>query len=423
MRPFVELLREERGVRRLAAAHAQSMLGTGAGYVALLIIAYDRFHSAWAVSAVLLCELLPAMLLGAVIGAAGDRWSRKKLLVAGDVLRAAAFIGLAFVSSIEATIALALLAGFGQAVFVPTMNAALPSVVSKQRLPQATALYGALEDIGYTAGPALAALAYVLIDAQGVLLANGLSFALSAVVIGSVAFRAPARAEVEGSAPRPGLLASAREGIRVLAAHQGARSLVLASAAFVAFLGAVNVGELLLVRDTLDGSGAQYALVVAAMGSGIAVGSLVASRGDTAPAAQRLYLLGLLACAAAMAACGLAPTYGLVLVAFAALGFGNGLVAVSENLLIQHVIPDEVLGRIFGLKNAVLAWAGGAAYLGGAAIASLVGPRPLFLFMGAGSLLVWGLARTAMRGAWAPTLSGRKLPAAPVPAAAVPVTS
>src|ERR1051325_3680720 len=39
------LLRRERGARRFLLAHTQSSLGTGAAYVALLVLAFDRFHS------------------------------------------------------------------------------------------------------------------------------------------------------------------------------------------------------------------------------------------------------------------------------------------------------------------------------------------------------------------------------------------
>ena len=44
--------------RRFFAAHAQSCLGTGLAYVALPLLAYDRFGSPWAIAAVLLPDLL-----------------------------------------------------------------------------------------------------------------------------------------------------------------------------------------------------------------------------------------------------------------------------------------------------------------------------------------------------------------------------
>ena len=79
--------RHRRGVRRSAA------------------VAYERFDSAWAISLVLLADLVPAMLLGPVFGAAADRWSRRGCMVVADVLRAVAFIGIALVDGFAPRVA------------------------------------------------------------------------------------------------------------------------------------------------------------------------------------------------------------------------------------------------------------------------------------------------------------------------------
>ena len=183
MKNLRELFTHERAARPLLLAHVQSSLGSGAAYVALLLIAYERFHSALAVSAVLLCEFVPMLLLGAVMGAAADRWSRRTILIGADVLRAAAFIGLALVDSFAATVALAALAGVGQAAFNPTVMASLPSLVSEKRLPAAMGVWGAIQEFGFTFGPMLAAATFALIGATGVLFANGVTFAVSALLL------------------------------------------------------------------------------------------------------------------------------------------------------------------------------------------------------------------------------------------------
>ena len=157
MRTTFRLLRDEPRARVFFAVLAQSSLGTGAAYVALLLIAYERFHSPWAISLVLLADLLPAMFLGPVLGAAADRWSRKACAIVADVLRAGAFLGIALVDGFVATFAFALIAGLGTALFKPAALAALPSLVAPERSAAATSLYGAITDFGFTVGPALAA--------------------------------------------------------------------------------------------------------------------------------------------------------------------------------------------------------------------------------------------------------------------------
>src|SRR5918999_4827213 len=129
MRAVIELLRYERRARVFFAALAQSSLGTGAGYVALLLVALDRFDSPWAIGLVLLADVVPSMFLGPVFGAAADRWSRRTCAVVADLARAGAFIGLAVVDSFVATVAFALIAGAGTGLFLPAVMAAIPSLV------------------------------------------------------------------------------------------------------------------------------------------------------------------------------------------------------------------------------------------------------------------------------------------------------
>src|SRR5687767_7776010 len=141
MRPVLDLLRHEGRARIFFLALAQSSIGTGAGYVALLLIAYERFRSPWAIGLILLADVLPAMLLGPVFGAIADRFSRRGAMIVADLIRVVAFTGIALVDGFVASLLLALLAGIGTGMFTPSALAALPSVVQRDRLPAASALY------------------------------------------------------------------------------------------------------------------------------------------------------------------------------------------------------------------------------------------------------------------------------------------
>src|SRR3954447_23941672 len=196
-----DLLRHEPRARVFLLAYLQSSLGTGAGYVALIVVAYARFHSPWAITLILLADFLPSMVLGPIAGAMADRFSRRSCAVAADVIRAVAFIGLGLVGSFSATLALAVLAGFGTALFSPSILAALPSLVRKERLSAATSLYGGVTTIGRTLGPLLAAIALPLLGADVVMIANGAPFAISAAVLALIGFgeRLPADEQASGN--------------------------------------------------------------------------------------------------------------------------------------------------------------------------------------------------------------------------------
>jgi hypothetical protein len=77
-----------------------------------------------------------------------------------------------------------------------------------------------------------------------------------------------------------------------------------------------------------------------------------------------------------------------VFVTFLVAGFGNGLMLVHERLIILATVPDQVSARVFGVKDALTAWAFALAFvLGGGLVAGLEA-RPVILLAGAGGLLV-----------------------------------
>ena len=381
------------------AVLAQSALGNGAGYVALLVIAYDRFNSAWAISLVLLADLVPAMLLGPLFGAAADRWSRRRCMVVADAVRVLAFAGVALVDSFAATFVLALLAGVGTGLFTPAALAAVPSLVKPDRLPAATALYGAIMDLGFIAGPALAAVILVAGGPETILFGNAVTFAISGVVLTRLRFGEAPPVEDTGE-ERPGLLREARDGLRALAGMVGVRAVVIASGAMLLFAGLFNVAELPFATEELDAGDAGFAVLASIYGLGFVAGSLSGSRGGGAPLLKRRFLGGLGLVGAGFLACGIAPSLAVAIPAFALTGVGNGLMLVYERLIIQTTVADNMMARVFGAKDGLTAWAFAAAFLVAGGLIEGLGVRTVLLIAGGGGLLVWLSSTAVLRDAW-----------------------
>jgi MFS family permease len=385
------------------AVLAQSALGSGAAYVALLVIAYERFNSPWAIGLILLADLVPAMLLGPVFGAAADRWSRRSCLVVADIIRASAFLGIGLVDSFPATFALALVVGFGTGLFTPASLAAVPSLVNQERLPAATALYGAITDLGFIVGPALAALLLLFGGPELILYANAATFALSAVVLSALPFGGAPTVDDE-SAPRPGLLREAREGLVAVAGMVGLRAVIVASGAMLLFAGLFNVAELPFASDELGAGDAGFAALTAIYGLGFVGGSLSGSRGGDAAILKRRFLGGLALVGAGFVACGVAPSFAAAVPAFALAGIGNGLILVYERLLIQTTVEDSLMARVFGVRDGMSAWAFSAAFLAAGGLIEAFGVRAVLVVAGVGALLVWALSTVVLRRAWEPAV-------------------
>jgi MFS family permease len=371
----MKVLVTEQKARWFFAAHLQSALGTGAAYVALLVLAYDRLGSAWGATAVLLADLAPAMLLGPLLGRLVDRTSRLGCAVAADLIGALAFAGLAVVPGTVPLVALALLAGLGSALLRPATCALLPAVVAEERLGAANALFGAVRELGQLAGPVCAAGILLAGGPQGVLVLNAVTFACSALLLSRLRGHVrPAAAEDSGP----------EEDVSVLRLP-GVAPLILTSGAVLLAAGTTNVAELVLAKDELHAGGSGFGLLVSAYGIGMLAGSLLGSRED---GLQSRYLAALGALGLGLLGSAVAPALGFALVSFAVAGAGNGLFVVANRTLLQRAVPERAHGRAFGVLDAIDSWGFGAAILLGGVMAAGLGGRLTFALAGAATLFI-----------------------------------
>jgi MFS family permease len=404
-------------LRRLLGAWLQSCLGTGAGYVALLLLVVRHLpHSPWAVTAVLLADFLPAIVLGTLFGALADRYSRRWLIVAANVLQAGAFAGLAFATHTGPILALAAVAGVGNALQRPAMRSLLP-VVAGARRQQAAAWFDSCRWIGLSAGPLVAAALFAASGIAAAFVVNAASFVLSAVVIATLKIaeeRRDAPAEPTEPAQPPQLpqtpeptASGVRAGIAVAVASPGIAAVIACSTAAIVAGGLLNVCEPLFALRVLHGSGSEYAVLVAAYGAGMVAASLlVARRGEVGEGETiRRYLLSLALIALGLAGTAIVDSIALALLTFAATGYANALMVVSETQLIQARVPNAVQGRLYGMRDAVE----GVSFLTGLVGAgALIGAAGVRVTLGAGAALCAACAVAALVALGSSVLQGRR---------------
>ncbi len=399
------LLRHSPSLRRFFTAFFQSQVGTGAAYVALLLVAYQRLHSGWAISLVLLGEFVPGIVLAPVFGTLADRVSRRRLAICADLLRAGCFIAIALIPSFAATVVFAMLAGVGTALFRPAINAALPGMVAPERRSELTAIFYASVNTGVMLGPALTAGLLLFTQASVVLVLNALTFGVSALLLAGVDL-GPRVEEREASAvdaaqgagvsgPGRSVWADTRTGAHAVAGLPGV-PVLLGVGALVVLTGATfNVVAPLLITGPLHASGKGYSLLMALYGAGMVAGSWANARaGSDIEGLRRRWLFGIGLSGVAMAVAALAPNLGLALIAFTLIGLGENLLVGPEMRLVQELVAERLLGRVFGFKDVLENIAFVSAFLGAGALLSIAGVR--VVFVGAGLLT---LALAAVGGA------------------------
>jgi MFS family permease len=398
--------------RRFFAAHAQSCLGTGLAYVALPLLAYERFDSAWAVSAVLLPDLLPAIVLGPLLGALVDRVGWRACACVADVLRCLAFLVVMLAHSLPWMIAGAALAGLGTALFHPAALTGLPRLTPGPRRAAGMGLFSALDDLGLGLGPALAAVCLAVFEPSSLMLGNALTFGISALLIGTLPAEGIAPEAREEFRPRLSLLHEARLGIEALLARPEVRTLLASSTGVVLCVGVTNVGEVVLAREVLGVGGSGLAMMVTAGGVGTVLGSLGArfTRGG-AWLWRRAYLIGAGAMAIELLACAILPSFWLVVPALAIGGFGNGLALVHDRLLLSDSTPESLHGRLFALQKTCVSFAFALSFVAAGAVIALGGVQLAFLLSGLSMLAVISVAFPRLRAAWPRPTTLAALPA------------
>jgi MFS family permease len=114
-------------IHRLSLARLVSLTGGEAAYIALVALVYDRTDSSLWVSAALLSMIGVAGVCAPFAGMLGDRFDRRRVLIASDVLAAALFLAIALVDAPWQLVILAGLAAAAESPFIPTSSAAVPN--------------------------------------------------------------------------------------------------------------------------------------------------------------------------------------------------------------------------------------------------------------------------------------------------------
>ncbi len=149
------------------AAFSISTLGTAIVPVALTFSVLVAGYSVSTVGIVLAAQATPMVLLMLLGGVIGDRWPRRRLMVAADLLRCASQATLATLlalghPNLPALIALAACCGVGTAFYGPAESGLIPQVAGVERIKDANSLVSLSGSVGAVLGPALGGLLVAL---------------------------------------------------------------------------------------------------------------------------------------------------------------------------------------------------------------------------------------------------------------------
>ena len=353
---LIALIRGNRNFRLLWFGQIVSQLGDWFNVVALYALLFELTGSATAVAGMMVMQLLPIALVGPMSGVVVDRFDRRRIMIAADLLRGTAVLGLLLVRSPDAAWFAYLVTGVMVACsgfFEPARSATVPSIVPRDELVAANAISTGTWSAMLAIGASLGGGVTVLLGRDAAFVINSLSFFVSALFL--LRMRVPARdMTVRASLGLQGVI----DGLSYMRRHGD-----VARIAFIKGGWAIVGGALLLLTvfgDRIfrvgDSSDAGIGILFAGRGIGALAGSLVVSL----VAAKQGNLIRLIAPAyfiagACYAALAIVPTIWLAAAAVIAAHIFGSILWVSSNVLLQMKVPDEFRGRVFAAELIVMA--------------------------------------------------------------------
>lgn len=365
-----------------------SETGSKITQVALPLTAVIALHaSAFTVGVIAAAAWLPWPLIGLPVGAWTDRYRRRPVMLAADAVSLLAFLSVPVaawlgVLSVPQLLAVALIAGTAAVFFTVAYRAYLPCLVTNEQLTDANSRLAGSEQAATTTGPAVGGLIARAAGAATGMLADAISFAVSAVCLLAIRTAEPPPPKRE---QRTSLSREIGAGLRFVLRDDCLRpTMIFAFGANLALAGIAAMETPFLLHSARL-SAALVGLAIAVAGAVGITGAVFAPRLARALGGPRALI------ASAWVMVIFAPAFPLATHdtwPLAAAGYGVTLAggvatSVISRALRQSVTPHQMLGRVGAAVSAV-GFGGmpiGALVAGG--IADAAGLRPAMWILSA----------------------------------------
>jgi CRP-like cAMP-binding protein len=368
-------------LRRAQISFGVMWASESAFMVALGVLAF-RAGGAVAVGAVTAARMAAAALLAPFLATMADRTRREHVLVAIGVVRAAMLAAAAANTAADgpaaATYAFAVVATIAVTLYRPAHSALLPALAkSPQELTGANAVRGMLDSLATLGGPLIAA---VLLAADGpalVFAACAAASLTSALVVVSLPYDAPPRAEQVRKGGRAML-----EGFAAIKADRTIALITGLGIVQTFTRGCLIVFAVVVAIDLLDTGDPGVGVLNAAIGAGGVLGSIFAFALVRRGRLGSWFGVGIALFGAPLVLIGLAPEQAVAIVLLGFVGVGNALIDVGGFTLLARLSDETVLARMFAGFEAILTLGVAAGGLLAPLIIELLGLRPALVAVG-----------------------------------------
>jgi MFS family permease len=400
---FRQLLRQNRNYRYTWIGQVVSEIGDHFNNIAVFSLAMETTHSGLVVSGVMLSRAVPAVMAGPLAGVILDRFDRKRIMIASDLIRGV--VALAFVLTVHhhqtsLLYGLSALLMFASPFFTSGRTSILPTITSREELHTANSLTQTTQWTTMTIGTLVAGLSAASLGYQWAFVLNSLSFFASAACIwqlrGAESFRAKREALTEEQVVRP--WHEYKEGLRYMRSSPLILGIALIGVGWASGGGAAQILFTLFGDQVFNRGPAGIGIVWSAAGVGLLVGGAVGhamGRRISFRDYKRTIVIGYVIHGGAYVLFSQMRNFAAALFFIA---LSRAAVAVCSVLNVSQLlrrVPDEFRGRVFSTAESLI-WSTMMVSMTAAGIASQYhSPRTIGWVAGvlsSSTALFWGWA-------------------------------
>jgi MFS transporter, DHA3 family, macrolide efflux protein len=344
--PSMFAIFRKRDFRLMWTAQLVSTIGSSLTDLAAAILVFRLTNSALAVGATLIVTAVPTLLVGLVAGVFVDRFDRKRILLASDLLRGLLVLTIPFVWPIFGIWGIFTVLFFAATVrqfFDPAWESVLPEIASEEELTSANSFLS-ISSFGSTAVGFAGAGLLASVDIDLPFYIDAATFAFSFALIYFVRVGKLATPEVTSIGV---VVSNLREGARTLWQMPILRSLLLAGLPVFFSFGLWNVLLLPMAIRELGATEFEYGLQEGLTSIGfVASALLMAKLADRLPPITWI-VVSIVGMGIFGVLYGRAPNIEVAIALVMVTGFLNSPSAIGRRTLMQRNTPREMRGRVF----------------------------------------------------------------------------
>jgi len=342
---------------------------------------------------------LPILLFSPLAGVYVDRWSRKKTLIAADLLRAGLILLIpllaGYTDGMWSIYGVIFLVFSVTCFFSPAKSAIIPNLVKKRELLAANSLSNITRLIAMIGGVTAGGIIVAWTGTKMSFYLDSLSFLLSGLAI--LAIRIKEDPPPEES--KVGIGRVAKELVAGLNFIRKKKRVKFVATSLFILMGASGIGYLLVtvfVTKALNLGTIGLSVLATFLGIGMLAGSLIYGHFGEQIEREKVIVGGILVCGVCAVLLGGSKSLFLLSLGVSIIGFIASPIMIAAYTLTQELTPDRIRGRVFSALEVII----NSSFLFFIWVAGVLGAwlpiQSIFYLTGVG-LLVYGSKTLVLR--------------------------